>query len=102
MGYLRYGQHQPFQFDDRTLTHLRVVITGKFVLQESFVFTWTDEGLQRSIWMHPSHTLTFEFESAETPPVNREWIELLMGLANSPAGLRLAKEPEGHGHDSHH
>ena len=94
MGYLRYGQQQSFQFDDRTLAHLRAVITGKLVLQESFIFTWTDEGLQRSLWMHPTLPLSFEFDSSEPPAVNRSWVELLMGLANSPAGLRLAREPQ--------
>lgn len=94
MGNLYYAHHQVFGFDDRTLAHLRTVVLGKFTMQESLVFTWNDSGQQRSIWLHPAQTLHFEFDSSSTPELNREWINALTALANSPAGLRLIDEPE--------
>ncbi|MBK0417427.1 ATP-dependent DNA ligase [Leucobacter sp. CSA1] len=93
MGYLHYCQQQIYRFDDRTLAHLRTVISNKLLQQESFVFTWNDTGLQRTIWLHPSMSIVFEFESAVTPDLNREWLQALGSLANSPTGLRLVDEP---------
>lgn len=93
MGYLHYGESRSFSFDDRALTHLRTVILGKLNLQESLVFTWLADGRQRSIWLHPTIPLHFEFEDDTTPELNPEWVEQLLSLANSPAGLRLIDEP---------
>lgn len=95
MGSLHYGGLETFEFDDRTLTHLRTVILGKLNLQESLVFTWQAEGKQHSIWLHPSVPIHFEFDEAETPELNPAWIEQLLSLANSPSGLRCTEEPDG-------
>lgn len=93
MGYLHYGPHHIYRFDDRTLAHLRAVITAKLLLQENFVFTWNDSGLQTTLWLQPAVVLVFEFESAATPELNRAWLEALKTDANSPAGLTLVDEP---------
>ncbi|RGE23254.1 hypothetical protein [Leucobacter sp. wl10] len=94
MGYLHYGPSQIFRFDDRALAHLRTVIMTKLLQQESLLFTWNDAGIQRSIWLQPSVPLQFEFEAAETPAINRAWLEELTAVANAPAGLRLLPEPD--------
>ena len=94
MGYFCYGGLDRFDFDDRVLTHLRAVILAKYNLQESLVFTWTFEGKQYSLWLHPTVPLRFEFDHEETPELNPLWKEQLMMLANSPGGLRLSDEPE--------
>lgn len=96
MGYLHYGGIESFNVDDRTLTHLRTVILGKFNLQESLVFTWAEDGKQHSIWLNPSVPIHFEFDTDETPEINHAWIEQLLTYANSPAGLRISSEPERH------
>lgn len=96
MGYLHYDGAK-FAFDDRTLTHLRTTILGKLALQESLVFTWIDEGRQRSIWLHPSLPVQFEFEEEVAPDLNPAWIEQMLTLANSQAGLRLTEEPSADG-----
>ena len=94
MGKLYYGPQGEFDFDDRALIHLRSVIVAKLLRQESFVFTWADGDLRRSVWMHPSTHLTFEFDSGEEHDINRAWLEVLAELANTPSGLRLVPEPE--------
>lgn len=94
MGVLKVGSTQSYNFDDRVLAHLRFVITNKLMKQESFVFTWLDDGTESSIWLHPSVDLTFEFELEEKQHLNRAWVELLLAHANSPGGLRLVEEPE--------
>lgn len=94
MGYLYYTQQQAFEFDDYLLTHLRTVIISKFLQKESFIFTWNDDGLQRSIWLHPFLPMSFEFDQKDVPPINREWVNELLTLANSAGGLRLVPEPK--------
>ncbi|GAA2238315.1 hypothetical protein GCM10010401_08180 [Rarobacter faecitabidus] len=91
MGLLHYGLNQSYEFDDRTLNHLRSVITGKLLRQERFVLTWLDGGHQKSIWLHPGAHLAFEFDAAVVPELDRAWLTSLMNQANSPAGLRLAQ-----------
>ncbi len=93
MGYLHYGPQQVFHFEDRVLAHLRAVIVGKLILQESFVFTWNDAGIQQTIWLHPATSLYFEFENTAPHEINRGWIEALTALANGPSGLKLVPEP---------
>lgn len=94
MGKLYYGSQTVFEFDDRTLLHLRSVIVGKLVRQESFVFSWVDDGMQHSVWVHPSMHLVFTFDAETDRELNRAWLETLAELANAPAGLRLVPEPE--------
>lgn len=91
---MHYGPHAAFEFDDRALVHLRSVIVAKLLRQESFVFTWVEGDMQRSIWMHPSMHLMFSFDTTEEHELNRAWLEALAELANAPAGLRLIPEPE--------
>jgi len=97
MGQFHCGLGRTFEFDDRTLTHLRTVILGKFALAESFAFTWIDDGQQRSLWMHPSMPLMFEFDREGTPEINPKWIEELVALASAPSGLRIVDEPKAVG-----
>ena len=96
MGSLHYSTNQVFLFQDRTLAHLRSVILSKLVLHESFAFTWNDEGVQRSIWMHANLPLQFQFDSVESQDLNRGWLEALSATANSPGGLKLVPEPTKH------
>lgn len=96
MGRLRYGSKHVYHFDDRTLAHLRLVITNKLIKQESFVFTWVDDELESSLWLHPTCMLSFEFSTPVNHELNREWLELLMAHANSPTGLKLIAEPDAH------
>ncbi|PRI12629.1 hypothetical protein [Leucobacter massiliensis] len=93
MGTLHYDSSHRFQFDDRTLAHLRAVIVSKLGHQESLLFTWTSKDTQRSIWLHPTIPVQFEFDEGEVPPLNRAWLEELTATANAPAGLRLLPEP---------
>lgn len=94
MGKLHYGAQQVFEFEDRTLAHLRSVMTAKLLRQESFLFSWDDHGKLRSIWLHPTSIVLFEFEGSEEVKLNRAWLEHLADLANTSGGLRLVPEPD--------
>lgn len=99
MGKFIYGAPSlTVEFEDRTLAHLKVVITTKLRRGESFLFTWeygTDSGSgHSSVWLHPAIPLQFELTDPRDPQINREWLEELMRAANSSSGLRLIPEPE--------
>lgn len=94
MGAIRYGSKHVYEFDDRTLAHLRLVITSKLLKQESFVFTWEHDDCERTLWLHPSCMMSFEFSGPDKHELNREWLELLLAHASSPTGLKLVSEPK--------
>jgi len=87
------------EFDDRVLAHLKVVILAKLRRQESFTFSWEYTSAQgsghSSIWLHPAIPLQFDFYGKKDPTLNRLWLEEMVQLANTPAGLRIIPEPTG-------
>lgn len=63
-------------FDDRTLTHLQIVIVQKLNRQESFLLSWKDsknvgDG-RTAIWLSPGTPLLFKFSGSRVPAVDRE------------------------------
>jgi hypothetical protein len=100
MGSLTYaaGGQDAIQFDDRTLSHLQIVIGSKLRLRQSFFFSWLDPaglgGGRGSIWLDATIPLAFSYENSVRQKVNREWLELLMTSANSSVGLQLMVEPQ--------
>ena len=97
MGTLTYDSTLSADFDDRTLAHLQIVMGAKLRRNEAFYFSWKDDasiGNGRSvIWMHPTIPVAFKFFGSRPPSINRSWIDELMLLANTPAGLHLIAEP---------
>ena len=97
MGTLTYDSTITAEFDDRTLTHLQVVIWSKLRRGEHFAPALGDESppaLRTSVWCSPTIPMAFRFEQAEPPELNPRWLELLTKSANSAAGLRPMPEPE--------
>lgn len=98
MGKFIYGTPATsVEFDDRVLAHLKVVIIAKLRRGESFTFTWANTpesgGGHNSIWLNPSVPLQFEFYGSKDPKLNRNWLEELVRLTNTPAGLYVVPEP---------
>lgn len=91
MGYLHYGTNHIYQFCDLTLAHLRTVISSKLLQQESFMLSWSDEGQQFTLWLHPAGQLVFEFDKPFSEELDRAWLEQMISQANSPSGLKLAR-----------
>lgn len=100
MGYLVYGGSQEYEFEDRTLAHLKVAITMKLRRQESFLMSWVNPaekgGGRVSIWLAPSIPLTFRFSGSRVPTLNKEWLDLLGDLAHTPRGLIVVSEQDAH------
>ncbi|GAB3141342.1 DUF7882 family protein [Marisediminicola antarctica] len=98
MGVLLYGTGMTrFEFDDRVLIHLQLVITAKLRRDERFMCTWTlpvDTGGGRvSIWFDPNIPVCFQYSKVAVGPVNAVWLEELMRCANSVGGLHVLPEP---------
>jgi hypothetical protein len=98
MGTFLYGSPSiEVSFDDRALMHIQVVITAKLRRRESFIFTWNDSSEQgsgrSSVWLDPSIPLYYRYFGSRVPTINREWIDALMGTANSGSGMLFTNEP---------
>ncbi len=92
-------------FDDRTLTHLQIIIVNKFKKQESFLMSWKDDRAvgdgRASAWLSPSIPLYFKFLGGRVPDINEEWLHTLGQSAESSTGLIVTAEdgklaPAGH------
>jgi len=98
MGKFIYGTPSiAVDFDDRVLAHLKVVIMAKVRRGESLMFSWeysaADGSGHSSVWINPAIPLQFDFLGSREPRLNRAWIDELVQLSNTPAGLRVTPEP---------
>jgi hypothetical protein len=102
MGKLLYGTSGiEIEFDDRTLTHLQIVIAAKLRRKESFFFSWKDDPAigdgRSSIWLDSSIPLYFKFAGGRVPSINREWLDILTASSNGSGGLQFTEEPGANG-----
>ncbi|MCU1404041.1 MAG: ATP-dependent ligase [Glaciihabitans sp.] len=98
MGRLLYGDSGlVIEFDDRTLSHVHLVINAKLRRSEAFFFSWKDDPAvgngRSSIWLESSIPLFFKFSTSERHTINREWLDALTTSANLPQGMYLTSEP---------
>ena len=93
MGQLHYGTPpEVFELDDRTLAHLEIVVLAKLRRNESFALVLErPQGGRTTLWVSIHGALQFVF-GAGTHEINREWLEVLIDSANSPAGLKITPE----------
>ncbi|WIB65744.1 ATP-dependent DNA ligase [Curtobacterium sp. MCBD17_040] len=82
--------------DDRTLTHLQIVIVNKLRRGEGFLMSWKDTvdvGSGRSsIWLHPYVLVYFKFDGSRIPAINERWLQELTDSAQSSRGLIVTSE----------
>lgn len=97
MGILFYDGEE-FDFEDRTLSHLQIVISTKLRRGENFFLSWSqpiERGSGRhAIWIDNGVPIHFFFDGSRQVAVNRDWIESLILSAGRASGLQLADEPE--------
>ena len=102
MGFLMYGGSQEYEFEDRTLAHLKVAITIKLRRQESFLMSWTNPaergGGRVSLWLSPTIPLTFRFSGSRPPQLNKVWLSVLNDFSNTARGLVVISEDEAQKH----
>ncbi|WP_223721783.1 ATP-dependent DNA ligase [Microbacterium sp. cx-55] len=96
VGKLLYNSGEfPFDIDDRTLAHLRVVFMNKLRRGEPFMLQVPDpNGIgTRSVWISAGVPVSFQFLGSRAPSIDMRWIDELMTEANSPNGLTCSSEP---------
>lgn len=97
MGTLKYGTGD-YEFDDRILAHLRVVIAQKLRRRESFLLSWDHHahngGGRSSLWITDGVGLGFTFFGSRSANLDREWLDRMMSASHSVMGLNLEEVPE--------
>jgi len=97
VGILFYDGEE-FDFDDRALTHLQIVISTKLRRKEDFFLTWkqpAERGSGRhAIWIDNGVPIHFFYEGSRPATVNREWIESLLISAGRASGLQFSDVTE--------
>lgn len=99
MGTLEYVASQHIaEIDDRTLTHLQIVICSKLRRDERFTLRLSPEdgysGPVTVLWMTSTLPLIFTFTAPARHVINPAWLHLLADAAASNAGLWLIPEHE--------
>lgn len=98
MGYLVYGAATQYPFDDRTLAHLKIAVTSKLRLQESFLLSWSvpvEQGSGRiSLWLSPAIPIQFLYSASAPPALNRRWLEALAQSSHGMRGMVVMSEEE--------
>lgn len=94
MGRLHYGGgNEPIEIPDRTLAHLRMLVTSKLRRSESFTVAWRhgehDSDGRSMIWIHCSIPMRFEFDSAEPVQIDRALLEGLAQASMATGGIDL-------------
>ncbi|MCU1546893.1 MAG: hypothetical protein JWP30_1993 [Homoserinimonas sp.] len=97
MGTLTYGT-TVFEFEDRLLAHLKIVIVQKLRRRESFLLSWQEPletgGGRSSIWISEAAIMHFRFNGSRSPALNREWLDRLMVASYTGNGLVVHELPE--------
>ncbi|WP_210505159.1 hypothetical protein [Naasia sp. SYSU D00057] len=95
MGRLRYGD-STFEFEDRLLAHLQIVISTKLRRGEHFLLSWSgsrDSGEGRdALWIDNGIPMHFHFSGGRPPAINRDWLVALLDASNSSGGLVVTPE----------
>jgi hypothetical protein len=98
MGYLVYGNCGEYEFDDRTLAHLKAAMNLKLRRQECFMLSWAnpvEKGSGRlSLWISPHIPLVFRFSGSRPPQLNDAWVRVLSELSHTTRGLVVVEESE--------
>ena len=86
------------EIDDRTLSHLQIVIFLKLQRDERFTFRLAPadgkSGPLTVLWMTSSLPLRFTYSSDTRPIINTAWLQRLADAAGSSSGLWIVPEPE--------
>jgi hypothetical protein len=96
VGYLQYDNEE-YDFDDRVLVHLQIVISTKLRRHEDFFLSWTqplERGSGRhAIWIDNGIPLHFFYSGSRPASINRDWLDALILSASQSGGLLLSDEP---------
>lgn len=96
MGTFIYNSTLEIEIEDRTLTHLQIVIIDKFRRDERFAATFHHQGRAITVWLTSRSPLEFVYAGNRVPSVNHAWLEALSDVAGMSGVLRIVNEPPEH------
>ncbi|HEY8282560.1 MAG TPA: hypothetical protein VIG28_08760 [Leifsonia sp.] len=98
MGRLIYGQGQEYEFDDRTLSHVKIALVTKLRRHESFLLNWEipaeQGGGRMSLWISREIPMAFVFSGSRPPKLNERWMEALLQSSQRTGGMVVMAEEE--------
>lgn len=98
MAQLIYGAVATYEFDERTLAHLKIAITVKLRRRESFLLNWvvpSSDGSGRvSLWIASGVPISFSFREQRPPELNNVWLNALARSAHGLRGMTVMPESE--------
>lgn len=98
MGRFTYQSDVKAVFSDRVLEHLQFVIFTKLRRGEKFLFSWHDDATlghgRTTVWLSGGSSIAFKYSDGRRQPLSRAWLDELMRVADTPAGLYPVPEPE--------
>lgn len=96
MGTLIYGNGREFEFDDRTLSHVKIALVTKLRRHESFLLNWEipieQGGGRMSLWISREIPLAFAFNGSRPPALNERWMEALLHTSQRTGGMVVMSE----------
>ncbi|WP_053388166.1 DUF7882 family protein [Leucobacter japonicus] len=97
MGYMLHGGRE-YEFEDRTLAHLKTVIGMKLAKGDSFFLSWSlgmHQGSGRhEVWISEYAPVAFRFSGSKLPQLNPEWIKALLAVSHTSRGLVVLSEQD--------
>lgn len=99
MGRLIYGYAaQEYEFDDRTLSHVKLAIVTKLRRHESFLLNWQVPGEfgggRVSLWISREVPMAFIFNGTRPAKLNDHWMEALLQSSQRTGGMVVVSEEE--------
>lgn len=98
MGKLLYGNGQEYEFDDRTLSHVKIALVTKLRRHESFLLNWQIPpelgGGRMSLWISREIPMAFVFAGSRPPTLNERWMEALLHSSQRTGGMVVMTEEE--------
>jgi hypothetical protein len=96
MGKLIYGAGREYEFDDRTLSHVKIAIVTKLRRHESFLLSWRipveQGGGRHSLWISREIPLAFVFSGSRPPALDERWMEALLQTSQRTGGMVVMSE----------
>lgn len=98
MGTLHYDG-TAFEFNDRVLAHLQIVVNMKLRRRETFFLSWKARvgsgGGRHAIWVDNGIPIHFEYSGGRLPIIDKGWVDRISLGSNSTGGVFIDTESEG-------
>lgn len=97
MGTLSY-RREDFDFEDRVLAHLQIVVTTKLRRYEPFFLSWVQSDSigsgRQTLWIDNGVPIHFMYYGSRVPTINTAWVQEMLDSTYRPGGAQIGAEPD--------